>query len=801
MKQTPVPVSNAHLALAIAMEALSGAATGAGTTGPNAAGRAAAATFQQADQRVQQEDQLQRQRAQEDFTRRAQVTETNMRMYSMARNIGRQDEEATDKYIAQYKDLATKLQEQFPGYIKGIVKYSDFGKYNVTSENAIPYSRVPRLGQDGQQVTINGIPQWDIDYMIVDPGFKASGLLNDDDMANFKEMGMPWADNDMIGETPLSGVMALNKKAQSTQWTTAKQNFNDFFDVVGEANKSAQGPSEATSDLLTPGSLQSPDLYNKALQKTVDAATTRSAYLVKGIISPENFNAAYKALLNQEHGTNTSPKGARGPAQLMPATAASLGIKNIDDPVENINGGANLFAQLIAKYKSLPLALAAYNAGPGAVDRAKGNVPNIPETQDYVQKITGALGFDQNATAEAAPATKRPDLAEFTKTHRTMPAAVEQFNASLAHTDGSVSAALKDMESKGQSGAENAALISSFLGGAQVIKNHDDYVATQAEIRKDTAKSDVKLNEADLKRKQEEKGIIDRNTTLIDALASGKNIDLSRIATMRAYDREIITNEILRRNPDYNPASVDRAIKLAEEAADESKTGSIGNSIANVNTAYGHMGEAAEHLNSLQGKIGRDFSDYTNRPMSWMNDHFGMDTEYQNWKVALQAAATDATDWQNLLNNQHALTDHDKEVASTVANPNATFGNAIASLQEMARTGAIRTLPLNQRWVQTMGVNYPNLIQPQTIDALKKINDPVTNQYLGQLESGGSLAAGTMGVGSPGQRVSDLLRGQSRQQVMAPGQRPGETPKYVNGRLVGFTKPGVKGMRPVQPTQ
>lgn len=799
-KQTKVPVSNAHLALAIAMEALSGAAIGASQVGPGSEGRAGAMAFQQSQQQVQQDDQQQRQRAQEDFSRRAQVTETNMRMYAVARNIGRQDEEATDKYIAQYAGMAKQLQEQFPGYVKGIVPYSDFAKYNVTSENAIPFSRVPRIDKNpdspnyGKQVMSNGVPQWDVDYMIVDPSFKASGLLNDEDMKNFKEMGMPWADNGMIGDTPLNGVMALNKKAQSTQWTTAKQNFNDFFDTLDEASKPAEGGAAApTGDLLTPGTLQAPTLKNKAVDNFVDAAAKKYAYQVQDIISPENFTSVLKAIVNQESGSNTqavSSKGARGPMQLMPGTAASLGVKNIDDPKENIDGGAKLFTQLLIRYKSLPLALAAYNASPGAVDKAKGNVPNIPETQDYVKSITSALGFDAAAPAtQETPAAQHPDLAEFTKTHKTMPSAVEQFNASLAHTDGSFAAALKDMESKGQSGADNAALIASFLGGASAIKTHDDYIAAQAEARKENTKNATKLSYDAAKKKAEEEGIIARNATLIDALANGKNIDLSRIATMRAYDREIITNEVMKRNPDYNPASIDRAIKLSEEAADESKTGSIGNSIANVNTAYGHMGEAVEHITNMQNRLGRDFSDYTNKPMSWMNDHFGNDPEYQQWKVALQAAATD---WQNLLNNQHALTETDKNVAKTVADPNATFGNAIASLREMARTGAVRTIPLNERWKQTMGVNHPNLIQPQTVEALKKINDPVTNNYLKDLESGGSLAGGEKGVGSQGKRLGDILGVQKAAPKPMKANMPSQYQKISKDGKIGADASGNK---------
>lgn len=86
-----------------------------------------------------------------------------------------------------------------------------------------------------------------------------------------------------------------------------------------------------------------------------------------------------------------SPKGARGLMQLMPATAAVLGVEDVFDPRENVEAGAKFLKQLLTRYNgNLPLALAAYNAGPARVDEA-GAVPYIPETLDYVSAILGKL--------------------------------------------------------------------------------------------------------------------------------------------------------------------------------------------------------------------------------------------------------------------------------------------------------------------------------------------------------------------------------------------------------------------------
>ena len=83
-----------------------------------------------------------------------------------------------------------------------------------------------------------------------------------------------------------------------------------------------------------------------------------------------------------------SPKGAYGPAQLMPDTAAELGV-NREDPRENIFGGAKYLSQLLNQFGEMPLALAAYNAGMGNVKKY-GGVPPFKETQNYLKAILGS---------------------------------------------------------------------------------------------------------------------------------------------------------------------------------------------------------------------------------------------------------------------------------------------------------------------------------------------------------------------------------------------------------------------------
>jgi len=96
-----------------------------------------------------------------------------------------------------------------------------------------------------------------------------------------------------------------------------------------------------------------------------------------------------KAMVKAESGFKTkavSPKGAMGLMQLMPETAESLGVKDPFDPEENITGGVKFLKGLMKEFKDPEKAIAAYNAGPGAVKRYKG-IPPYEETKQYVSKV------------------------------------------------------------------------------------------------------------------------------------------------------------------------------------------------------------------------------------------------------------------------------------------------------------------------------------------------------------------------------------------------------------------------------
>ncbi len=164
---------------------------------------------------------------------------------------------------------------------------------------------------------------------------------------------------------------AGSASAQSADWRQAGGDL--FAGVESEAAPPLEGISADAMDVPRLGPLSQP------FMSAIATAADRHGLDPKLLHALVVVESAYR---NEA----CSPVGACGLAQLMPGTAAELGVRDRFDPVENLSGGAAYLATQMLRFGDLRLALAAYNAGPGRVARL-GRIPDIRETQDYVVSV------------------------------------------------------------------------------------------------------------------------------------------------------------------------------------------------------------------------------------------------------------------------------------------------------------------------------------------------------------------------------------------------------------------------------
>jgi hypothetical protein len=184
-----------------------------------------------------------------------------------------------------------------------------------------------------------------------------------------------------IGAASLTMILPLFSVAASSA-ARAEIKAEIRGDKVVYSSRPRQKPGATAVRTRTRGPLDDAPAPIAGLVSEISARHGMDPDLIAAVVSAES---AFNPLA-------VSPKGARGLMQLMPETARLYGVKDIHDPRQNLEGGIAYLKELVGRYRgNLTLALAAYNAGPGAVQRAAG-VPEYRETQDYIRKIESRYG-------------------------------------------------------------------------------------------------------------------------------------------------------------------------------------------------------------------------------------------------------------------------------------------------------------------------------------------------------------------------------------------------------------------------
>ncbi|HEX8285611.1 MAG TPA: lytic transglycosylase domain-containing protein [Pyrinomonadaceae bacterium] len=196
---------------------------------------------------------------------------------------------------------------------------------------------------------------------------------------------------------------------------------------VANVGKSPAAPTSVPLRSAAPASTAAPAAPSlpMALGSALDGFSTGDANVDRYIVDSSNRHGVdpllIYSIMHRESSFKRfalSYKGARGLMQLMPATAARLGVRDIFDPQQNIEGGVKYIRILLNMFDGdVRLALAGYNAGEGAVLKYGRHVPPYRETQEYVRRISERYSLMRDpSTARLAPRVSRTQIAKLKAT-------------------------------------------------------------------------------------------------------------------------------------------------------------------------------------------------------------------------------------------------------------------------------------------------------------------------------------------------------------------------------------------------
>lgn len=728
MTRTQVPMSKADIGMAIAMEAVTGSLAGLSQSGPGAAGRAPAAAAQATMQQRQQADQQQDQQANADFARHAQTTEANMRMWQNAQTVGRQNFDSQVKYGEQFKPLADRMQKDYPQFVKGIVNESDMGKYHIAKDAAMPTGNVvpkmdPKTGEQAQGA--HGEPLWEHQYLVVDPNFKSDDLLTPEDKAIMTKYHMQgFVDSDgKPSDLPKSWQMRLGSvlglKSKAATLGLAENDINDYYKKLDAHDTGASTPiwglfkdTDALADFIVgqegsgkPGSRgfrnnnEGNLIADKSWHGKVDTSN----------LAPEQKNVGYRIYDSRQEGRQ-----------------ALINQLNLD-----MRRTPNITPEdYFKKYDATNPAAYAANARSAAGLQPPSDTPNTPDRQ-------------------------APDLVKAIQGDPTLVDALTRFQPILNKTQQNYAQAIGTL---GQTDPQAAGKILALYGGTSAVNQYDQTKLLMQDQAKKRVEGQELLSRQAQERSQKNLEHAGEEDTAARAIAgdpndpgSGDMTTMSDIFSMRTDQRGRVFQLAKKYNPNFNPKNAEQKLDAWKGFSDSQ--GKEYQQIKSANTLLDHIGGALEASNAFHDNT--NYGQAINEPMNKFRKDYEGDPNLARLMTSIQPVKSE---FMTYLNNQHALTEHDKSMGDDMLNWNMSPAVLEQNLKTFADTAAKRMQETNNGWKRVFGRDFPDLVSDSAVETLRKLGpDSDAAKTLANMQSGGSILGSSDGRGTPGKTIASLL--------------------------------------------